>query len=278
MHPPDLGDGRFRIERAIGDGAMATVWRAIDTASGEPVAIKVLRSEEADLEDIQRLAQEAEILQRLNHPCIVRVVGRGVTREGAPFVVMEWVDGIDLRTKLDRTSRLPPADVRDIIGQVCSALADAHEHGVVHRDVKPENVLLVAPEHVAVKVVDFGMAKVLTPDAAQLTIDNKIFGTPQYMSPERARGKPVGAASDVYGVAVMTYEMLTGRRPFDAPSPVVVLTQHLKSPPPPMSGVDAELERTVLMGLAKNPAERPTAREFARLLGRAMASTKEHPA
>jgi serine/threonine-protein kinase len=269
--PPDLGDGRFRIERAIGDGAVATVWRALDVESNAAVAIKVLRSEGVDLEDVQRLAQEAEILRVLDHPCIVRVLGRGVTRDGSPFVAMEWVDGIDLRTKLDRARRLPPADVRDIVGQICSALGDAHEHGVIHRDVKPENVLLLAPEHVAVKVVDFGMAKVTTPGAAKLTIDNKIFGTPQYMSPERARGRPVGAASDVYGVAVMTYEMLTGRRPFDAASPVVVLTQHLKAAPPPMQGVGREIEQAVLAGLAKDPAARPSARAFARRLGEAMA-------
>ncbi len=272
MRPfPELGDGRFRIERPIGDGAMATVWGGIDGQSGERVAIKVLRSDGIDLEDVQRLAQEAEILRQLDHPCIVRVVGRGITREGAPFVALEWVDGIDLRTKLDRTPRLSPADVRDIIAQVCSALAEAHEHGVIHRDIKPENILLVAPEHVAVKVVDFGMAKVTTPGAAKLTIDNKIFGTPQYMSPERARGKPVTAASDVYGVAVMTYEMLAGRRPFEAASPVVILTQHLRSEPPPLTGVSAALAGAVLAGLAKDPAARPTAREFAQGLGQALA-------
>jgi serine/threonine protein kinase len=267
---PELGDRRFQIQGPVGVGSMATVWRALDGESGQAVAIKVLRVEQSDLEDIQRLAQEAEILRRLSHPCIVRVVGRGLTRDGAPFVAMEWVDGIDLRTKLDRTPRLPVADVREIVGQVCSALAEAHEHGVIHRDVKPENVLLCAPEHVAVKVVDFGMAKDTTPDAAQLTIDNKIFGTPQYMSPERARGKPVSAASDVYGVAVMSFEMLTGRRPFDGANPVVVLTQQIKDPAPPMAGVGAELERVVKLGLAKDPTERPTAREFARLLGQAI--------
>jgi serine/threonine-protein kinase len=249
---------------------MATMWRARDRESGREVAIKLLRKDAADLEDVQRLAQEAEILRHVSHPCIVKILDTGVAQDGHPYVVMEWVDGIDLRERLDFTPVLPASDARDILGQICSALGEAHEHGVIHRDVKPENVLLLAPEHVAVKVVDFGMAKVMGPRAAQLTMDNKIFGTPQYMSPERAKGKPVSAASDVYAVAVMAYEMLTGRRPFEGPSPVQILAAQIKSPPPPMTGVSAEVARVVALGLAKDPAERPPAREFARLLGRAL--------
>jgi eukaryotic-like serine/threonine-protein kinase len=271
--PPRLGDARYALRQLVGDGAVATVWRALDTQSGDEVAIKLMRDETMDLEDIQRLAQEVEILRRLSHPCIVRIYGTGVAEAGNPYVVMEWVDGSDLRRKIERTPILPTTDVVHIVEQICAALTEAHAQGVIHRDVKPENVLLCAPRLLQVKLVDFGMAKVIGQHSAALTFDNKIFGTPQYMAPERARAKPVGAAADVYSVAVIAYELLTGRRPFDGKQPIAVLTQQITDPPPPM-GVAPEVERAVLCGLAKDAAERPSAAEFARLLGAAMRATR----
>jgi serine/threonine-protein kinase len=234
------------------------------------VAIKLMRKDAMDLEDIQRLAQEVEILKRLNHPCIVKLVGTGVAGDGCPYVVMEFVEGITLRDRLDLTPVLPPADVADITNQVCSALAEAHEYGIVHRDIKPENVLLCAPEHLAVKVVDFGMAKLLSENAPSLTADDKIFGTPEYMSPERALGRKVDSAADIYGVAILAYEMLMGRRPFDGINPIQTMTRHVQAPPPPMTGISRRIATAVLDGLAKEPRGRPTARRFALALSRAV--------
>jgi eukaryotic-like serine/threonine-protein kinase len=265
-----LKDGRYLLEEPIGDGAIATVWRAKDVQSGEPVAIKILRDEALDLEDVQRLAQEVEILRHLDHPGIVKLHGTGVTGWGCPFVIMEHVKGIDLRREIDEKGAQELVEVSDIVSQICGALAEAHAHGVIHRDVKPENVLLCAPEHRTAKLVDFGMAKVLGPRAAALTLDNKIFGTPQYMAPERASGKPVSEAADVYSAAVITYEMLAGRRPFDGKNPIQVLTLHLTAAPPPL-GVHPEVERVVLRALSKRASDRPTAQEFSRLLAEAVA-------
>jgi serine/threonine-protein kinase len=270
---PDLQNDRYRLVELIGSGAVATVWRAEDAETGTPVAIKLMRPETTDLEDVQRLAQEVEILKKLSHPCIVKLHGTGVARQGNPYVVMEAVEGIDLRGKLEATPVLPPGDVADIVGQVCSALAEAHEHGVIHRDIKPENVLLCAPEHIAVKMVDFGMAKVLAANAPSLTFGERVFGTPAYMAPERALGKRVTAASDVYGVAAMTYEMLEGRRPFTGVNPIQVMTRQVQEPPPPMQLAPAAVARAVLDGLSKEPSERPTARRFSQALARAVDAT-----
>jgi serine/threonine-protein kinase len=256
----------------VGSGAIAEVWRAQDVVSGAHVAIKVMRAEELDLEDVQRMAQEVEILRKLHHPCIVQVFSTGVTDAGKPYVVMEWVDGINLRARLEAEAqrRIPPDDVVEIVNQICSALAEGHEHGVIHRDVKPENVLLAAPEHLAVKVVDFGMAKVLQPEAPVLTFDSKIFGTPEYMAPERVMGGGVDGAADVYGVAVMAFEMLTGARPYRGSNPVEVMSKHVQAPPPPLEGFAAAVQQVVHQGLAKEPQARPAPRVFAQELARAV--------
>jgi len=266
---PRLQTDRYELLHEVGSGAVATVWLATDRETGADVAIKLLRAEQRDLEDIQRLAQEVEILRNLSHPCIVKLFATGVAESGNPYVVMEWIDGIDLRERLEQ-SRLPPLDSTDILNQICAALSEAHASGVIHRDLKPENVLLCAPEHLSVKLVDFGMAKVLSPEAPSLTVDDKVFGTPEYMAPERARGQKVGPAADVYSAAVMSYEMLEGRRPFASRSPIQVMTQHITDPPPPMTRVPPAVARVVLGGMAKAPPDRPSALEFAQQLERAI--------
>ena len=258
----------YKILEEVGSGSVADVWRA--RGEGREVAVKVLRAEELELEDVQRMSQEVEILKKLRHPCIVRVYGTGVTDEGMPYVVMEWVEGIDLRGGWTRSGGCRRRTPRDIVNQICSALAEGHEHGVIHRDVKPENVLLAAPEHLAVKVVDFGMAKVLTSGAPELTFDSKIFGTPSYMAPERVMGCDVGGAADVYGVAVMAFEMLTGERPFTGVNPVEVMSKQARQPPPALEGFGAAADRVVQAGLAKDPADRPDARAFASELAQAL--------
>lgn len=269
--PPQLQNDRYQLTEQVGAGTIADVWRARETQTQDEVAIKIMRAEELDLEDVQRMAQEVEILKKLHHPCIVRLFGTGTTASGKPYVIMEWVDGVTLREQLKQTPLPPHQDTADIINQLCSALADGYEHEVVHRDVKPENVLLCAPEHLAVKVVDFGMAKLLEPQAPVLTFDSKVFGTPQYMAPERVMGDVVTGAADVYSVAVIAFEMLTGRRPFDAQNPVEVMQMHASTPPPPLDGdLPAEVERVVHEGLDKKPSARPDAREFAHQLAEAL--------
>jgi eukaryotic-like serine/threonine-protein kinase len=272
----ELGEGRFELIERVGEGANATVWRAVEVASQRQVAVKLLRPDTMTPEDVRRLMQEAEILSKLRHPCIIRIFGTGVTPEGNPYVVMEWVDGVSLREELMQRRMLPLADVVVIVEQVCGALVEAHVAGVVHRDVKPENVLLGAGAERLVKLADFGTAKQLDPSAPVLTFDDKILGTPHYMAPERASGRPVGGAADVYAVAVMTYEMLEGRLPFDAKNPIAIVTQHIKDPPPPMRAVTPDVEQTVIWGLAKDPVARPSAEQFAEQLGRAAGRSSGH--
>lgn len=267
---PRLETDRYRLLDLVGSGSVATVWKAVDGQTGSEVAIKLMRAEELDLVDVQRLAQEVEILRNLSHPCIVKLFGTGVAQSGNPYVVMEWVDGIDLRGRLERTPVLPAPDVSDIVSQICAALSEAHAGEVIHRDLKPENVLLCAPEHLAVKLVDFGMAKVLAPEAPSLTVGDKLFGTPEYMAPERARGQQVGPAADLYAVAVMAYEMLEGRRPFSGKNPIQVMVRQVSDDPPPMTRVGAAVASVVLAGLAKDPARRPPVLELAGQLERAV--------
>jgi serine/threonine-protein kinase len=267
---PDLQNDRYQLLDPVGRGANATVWRARDLRGGQTVAIKVLRTDVMTLEDVQRLAQEVEILRNLSHPCIVRLHGTGVAREGNPYVVMELVEGTNLRHKLIARKALPLAEVRHLVPQICGALVEAHKAGVVHRDIKPENVLLRAPSYLEAVLVDFGTAKRLGSEAPVLTVGDKILGTPQYMSPERASGQPVGGAADVYAVAIMAYEMIAGRLPFDGKSPIQIVTQQIRDPPPRMSGVPAAVEQAVIWGLTKDPVKRPSAEEFAERLCAAM--------
>lgn len=268
--PLHLQDSRYRLIERLGGGANARVWRAVDTTTGLTVAIKVLRSDMMTLVDVQRLAQEAVILGRLKHPAIVQLYATGVASEGNPYVVMELIDGINLRQRLLRTAILPHVEIRHIVSELCGALVAAHRAGVVHRDVKPENVLLGGPGHQAVKLADFGTAKRLGREAPVLTFDNKILGTPEYMAPERAAGQPVGGAADVYAVAVMAYEMLTGRLPFEGKSAIQIVTQHLRAEPPPMRLTAPAVEHAVLWGLTKDPRRRPSAEEFSDRLCRAL--------
>ena len=269
MKPPDLQNDRYELRERVGSGAYATVWRAVDLENGEAVAVKLLRTDAMTPDEVRRLIQEVEILSVLNHPCIVRTFTAGVSKAGTPYVVMEWVDGMTLREQLERTPVLPLADTLAIVEQVCSALVEAHMAGVVHRDVKPENVLLAAGKERRVKLVDFGTAKRLDPSAPVLTVDNRILGTPHYMAPERASGKPVGGAADVYAVAVMTYEMIEGRMPFDGTSPLMIVALHIKEPPPRMRRATLAVEQAIGWGLAKDPVQRPSAEQYVERLRRA---------
>jgi serine/threonine-protein kinase len=267
MDKPDLQNDRYELLERLGEGGVAVVWKAWDHETGAPVAIKIVHEEALDLRTIQRLAQEVEILTGLDHPHVVKVLATGVCKQGPlPYVVMEFVAGDTLRDRMNEQDRLPVPYALEVTQQICAGLQVAHQMGVVHRDLKPENVMMSVHRDPFCKIVDFGMAKVLSPEAAVLTTNEALCGTPEYMPPERARGQPVTGLSDVYSVGIMVYEMLTGARPFEGDSPIRVMTRQVQEPAPPMQGVHQALQRPVLMALEKQPDKRPDAGALARTL------------
>lgn len=225
--------GRFELHEVIGGGGMAIVYRAWDRAQLRPCAVKVLadvlsRDEEFRL----RFGQEARAAWGLTHPHIVRVYDWG---ESGPhhYIVMEYVAGGTLRGLLNQHGRLPETTAAQLASEVADALAYAHAHGVIHRDIKPQNILLT--EDGTVKVADFGIARTL--DAPTLTRTGSVMGSAQYLSPEQARGDPAGPSSDLYALGVMLFEMLAGRVPFEGDSAVSIALKHLGEPPPDLARI-----------------------------------------
>jgi len=256
--------GRYVLAEVIAAGGMGDVWRATDTVLGRTVAVKVLRvpaHEEGSF--AARFRDEARHSAGLTHPNIAAVFDYGED-DGTAYLVMELVPGRPL-SQLIADGPMPPEQVRMILGQCALALAAAHEAGVVHRDVKPANVL-VTPEG-QVKLTDFGIARAV--DGAGHTRTGEVMGTPQYLAPEQALGRPVTGATDLYALGVVGHEMLTGVRPFDAGSPVATALAQVNDPPPPLpANVTDPLRAAVEACLAKNPAERPSsAASLAALLG-----------
>ena len=255
--------GHYRIEAEVGRGAMATVYRARDTKHDRPVAVKVLRKEVAVSIGTRRFLREIQIAARLHHPNILTLIDSG-DWDGAPFFVMPLVDGPSLRGRLDAEGRLPVGDAAGILRDVAGALAAAHELGVVHRDVKPENVLLSGPH---VWVADFGVARALDDaSGARATSIGSAIGTPEYMAPEQCAGHgEVDHRADIYALGMVAYEVLSGRSAFSGTSARAILTAHLTSRPEPLGdlvqSLDPGLEETVMTCLAKEPDDRwPDAR------------------
>lgn len=272
---------RYRLDSRIATGGMGEVWRATDTSLDREVAIKLLKHEYAgDPLFRQRFEAEARHAAVLHHPGVAAVydVGESLTGDGLPrpYLVMELVDGQPLSALLRRGEPLDPQAVRELLTQAADALGAAHAAGIVHRDVKPAN-LLVTRDRV-VKVTDFGIARALSSSA--LTSTGQVMGTPQYLSPEQARGETATPASDVYGLGVVAFECLTGHRPFEKESPVATALAHLHDPVPPLpDSVPADLAAVVGRALAKVPAERyPDASAFAAALrGTGEATTQVVP-
>ncbi|QNN54463.1 protein kinase domain-containing protein [Nocardioides mesophilus] len=251
---------RYRLEDRIATGGMGEVWRATDTVLEREVAVKVLRPEHAhDSTFRSRFQTEARHAAALSHPHVASVFdfgelpaedGSGVPR---PFLVMELVPGQPLSALLRPGRPMPPDTAADLVAQACEAVAAAHAIGVVHRDLKPGN-LLVTPQG-QVKITDFGIARAA--DAAGLTQTGQVIGTPAYLSPEQAEGKQATAASDIYALGVLLYECLAGRRPFTGDSPVAVALAHLREAPPPLPpDVPEHLRQAAAVAMAKDPAHR----------------------
>jgi serine/threonine-protein kinase len=261
--------GRYLLASRIATGGMGEVWRARDTVLGRDVAIKLLKPEFAgDPVFRTRFEGEARHAAGLQHPGIAAVydVGEQILQDGSvrPFLVMELVDGRPLSSLIRPGVGMDPVVVRDIVSQAGDALAAAHAAGIVHRDVKPANLLVTADRKV--KVTDFGIARALS--QAAVTGTGAVMGTPQYLSPEQARGDVATPASDVYGLGVVAYECLAGRRPFEKETAVATALAHLNDPVPPLPAtVPADITAVVMRALAKKPAERfPDAAAFAAAL------------
>jgi serine/threonine-protein kinase len=254
-----LGD-RYRLARRIAVGGMGEVWRAEDTVLHRTVAVKVLKSElTQDATFLERFRTEARTTASVQHSGIANVFDYGEVVRAADdipiaYLVMEFVDGEPLSAQLARDGRLPAARVLEIVRQAALALAEAHRVGMVHRDVKPGN-LLVRRSDGAVKITDFGIARAA--DAVPLTQNGMVVGTAQYFSPEQAEGRVVGPPSDVYSLGVVAYECLAGRLPFVADSPVTVAMMQIRDVPPPLPpDVPAPVRALVLRTLAKDPRQR----------------------
>src|SRR5271163_2894373 len=255
LRAPDLAghvlDDRYELHLLLGEGAFGRVYRGLDRRLARPVAVKVIKPWWAeDSAWVERFEREAQLLARISDPGIVQIYDIGHAQEG-PYYVAELVEGESLAERL-RRGPLPEREARTIAERLCHALASAHAQGVVHCDVKPANVLI--SDDGVVKVGDFGVAR-LAQGTSQASAT--IAGTPRYMSPEQARGRPTAAATDVYSAGVVLYEMLAGEPPFMDGSAVELGLRHLQDPPPPLpQSVPAGLREVVERALAKAPSDR----------------------
>jgi eukaryotic-like serine/threonine-protein kinase len=260
--------GRYTLGREIGRGGMAIVFLAHDGAHGRPVALKVLRPEVAVLLGAERFLREMQIVARLDHPHIIRLYDSGEAA-GTLFYTMPYVSGASLRERLAGCQPLPVGQALTIACDVAEALAYAHEHNVLHRDVKPENILL-SPRAL---VADFGIARAIITSALDpLTSASLVVGTPEYMSPEQAQaGGTLDGRSDIYSLGCVLYEMLAGRPPMTGATPQAVVAWHASEAPPPLRVARPEIpeavEQTVFACLSKRPRDRPaTCHDLARRL------------
>jgi eukaryotic-like serine/threonine-protein kinase len=270
--------GRYELGEVLGYGGMAEVHFGRDIRLGRDVAVKVLRPDLARDPSFQgRFRREAQSAASLNHPSIVAVYDTGEDRQGnvsTPYIVMEYVEGRTLRELIEAEGRLLPRRALELTAQICAALDQAHQAGIVHRDVKPGNVMLTPSGQV--KVMDFGIARAVTGTAATMTQTAAVIGTAHYLSPEQARGEHVDARSDVYSTGCLLYELLTGGPPFSGDSAVAVAYQHVREDPVPPSRIEpdvpAAIDAIVLKAMAKNPANRyQTAGEMRADIERALA-------
>jgi serine/threonine-protein kinase len=251
---------RYEVLGTLGKGGMGVVYRARDRQLDEVVALKLLRPEAlaSDPTMLERFKQEIRLARRITHRNVLRTHDFGET-SGVPYISMEYVEGVTLKELVRSRGALPLGAGLSIAKQMCHGLGAAHETGVVHRDVKPQNMLIL-PETGELKIMDFGIARVSSMAGSGLTTAGTVMGTPDYMPPEQAQGRPADFRSDLYSLAVVFFEVFTGRLPFVGETPMALLVAHVQQPPPRPRSVDPrlplELEEAILKGLQKDPARR----------------------
>ena len=285
--------GSYHVKRILGRGGMGTVYEGEHVYIGKRVALKILHARYAKYEDaVKRFLREARAASSISHPNIVDVTDFGPMPDGGVFFVMEYLEGTSLEDLIEKKGALELHRALNVANQMALALAAAHEKGIIHRDLKPDNIMLIRKpgrralvraltedrsssnpqdyvieqedEYDFVKIFDFGIAKVLTPDqfSPKKTAQGAVFGTPEYMSPEAAKGREVDLRSDVYALGIILFDMIAGRPPFEAEAAADVLSMQIKTPPPSPRHVAPHLEITeatekmLLRALAKDPAER----------------------
>jgi len=254
----------YRIESLVGTGGMGSVYRATHVVQGHVAALKVLRAEQLRQDRaIDRMMREAHILAAMSHPGIPQLYECGVLRDRRPWIAMELVDGAPLTARMAK-GPLRAGEVCTIVRDVASVLAAAHDRGVTHRDLKPDNILVTNDKKSPVRVIDWGIA--YHEGGARYTKHDEALGTPSYMAPEQARGGPTDGYSDIYGLGIVAYQALAGHTPFSGQTSVEILVQHLNKPVPSLAprcpdapwGLVDLVERM----LTKNPSHRPVAKEI----------------
>ncbi|MBI3650589.1 MAG: SUMF1/EgtB/PvdO family nonheme iron enzyme [Acidobacteria bacterium] len=258
-------DGKYRVQYLIGRGGMGSVYRATRLLIGDAVAVKILHKEQvSDTQAVERFRREAQAAARLKHPNAVTLYDFGVSNDGLIYLVMEIVEGENLRTIIQQQGPLTPSASAEIITQVCAALDEAHQQHIVHRDLKPDNIVVsYVTNGLRVKVLDFGIAKMrdLASAAGNLTQVGAVMGTPHYMSPEQCMGEELDHRSDIYSVGIVLYEMLSGMVPFNSPASTAVVIQHVTQPPPPLRSLNPSIptaiEAVVHHALQKKREDRP---------------------
>jgi len=255
---------RYRLEDSLGRGGMGEVWRGTDELLGQPVAIKLLHPFLTGEAAADRFRMEAKAESLVHDPHVIEVHDFGADEHGL-FLVMELVDGNSVADELAAHGAMDPDRAADIVAQAAAGLAAAHEQGVIHRDIKPGNLLLTTDG--TVKIADFGIARLACDPAAALTVTGEIVGTSHYLAPERALGRPAGPPADVYSLGCVGYQLVTGEPPFRADAPAAVAYQHVDTEPVPPGELRPDLstafEEFLLRMLAKDPADRPTAQQVA---------------
>ena len=260
-------DGRYRIDELIGEGGMGRVFLAEHVEIGRRVAIKILHPVYSHMPDlVERFRREARAASRIGHPHIVDVTDSGATPDGSVYFVMEYLEGVDLGTVLEREGALEIVRALAIATQICRALTAAHAAGIIHRDLKPENIFLITRDGTSdfVKVLDFGIAKSTEAERARakrLTSPGVTMGTPEYMAPEQAAGRPADERCDVYSVGAILYEILTGKPPYEGDNFMEVLTKKATAEPVPIKSLRPEVPEVVrelvVRAMARNPRDRP---------------------
>lgn len=287
----EILNGQFRILQKIGTGGMGAVYKALQPAMNRMVGVKILHPKLTNRKDlVARFRREARAMSHLTHPNTVKVFLYGELDDGSLYIIMEFLDGKNMNQTVRAEGPMTMERGLPILIQVCGALEEAHRAGIIHRDLKPENIFLCQQGGMKdyAKVLDFGLAKVtereMRPGSIILTQEGMVFGTPEFMSPEQAQGKTLTPASDIYSLATILYEALTGKLPFDCKSAMDFLSHHVSHKPIPLSqrvpgrSFPPLLDQIILRALAKKPEERfASAADFASAMQAVLAGATELP-